>query len=138
MIYNYSICHPNQQNIEYPTEVLNRQQVIQFAQNYPWKEQLELCNELPEEEVCYSPSLDFKNTESMSSFGLTADSHEGEEISFSLWYKRPKEIKIFFGLFGKIERMIINDVSSFSLDEAITYLEYFVNGNMKKIEELYK
>lgn len=137
MPFNYSICHPDKELIEYPTELLEAKQVLEFAKSYPWKKQLQLCDEMPNEKIFYSPSLDFKDTNQQSSFGLTAD-YQDDEIRFSLWYKRPKEIKILFGLLGKTEKMVVDDVSPFSMDEAINYLEHFVNGDCEIIEELYK
>lgn len=137
MTYNYSICHPDKEVIEYPSKLLNREEVVEFTRNYPWKEQLDLCDELPNEKVFYSPSLDFKATQMQSSFGLTAD-YENGTVFFSLWYNRPKKVKILFGLFGQAERMVVDDVASFTLEEAINYLEHFMNGNYVIIEELYR
>ena len=137
MIFNYSICHPEKELIEYPSEVLDRNKVVELARNYPWEEQLALCDELPEEKIFYSPSLDFKNTQFKSSFGLTAV-HIEEVVIFSLWYKRPKTVKILFGLLGQTEKMVVDDVWPFTLDEALEYLQDFVNGNFEIIEELYK
>jgi hypothetical protein len=137
MTFNYSICHPDKENIEYPPETFEEKQVLEFAKNYPWKEQLQLSKELSGEKVFYSPSLDFRNIVVKSSFGLTAD-YENEKISFSLWYNRPKKVKILFGLLGQSEKMVVDDVGTFTFDEAIKYLEHYVNGNYAILEELYR
>lgn len=137
MTFKYSICHPDKEIIEYPSKVLHSKEVISIAKNYPWKEQLELSEELDDEKVFFSPALDFKNTQLKSSFGLTAD-YKNEKIIFSLWYNRPKKVKMLFGLLGQTEKMVVDDVWSFSLEEAIKYLKHYVNGNYQIIEELYE
>jgi hypothetical protein len=137
MSFKYTICHPDKQAIEYPSEVLNNQQVIDLAKKYHWKEQIDLCFSLLEEQIFYSPSLEFINTTSKYSLTLTADLIDGE-ISFALWFNRPKKVKILFGLLGQTERMEVDDVWPFTLDESIKYLEHFLNGNYSIIEKLYQ
>src|SRR5690554_7254892 len=80
MTFNYSICHPDKELIEYPTELIDAQKAIELAKTYPWKEQLQLCDELPDAKIYYSPSLDFKNTQGKSSFGITRSEEHTSEL----------------------------------------------------------
>lgn len=139
MTFNYSICHPDKELIEYPTELIDAQKAIELAKTYPWKEQLQLCDELPDAKIYYSPSLDFKNTQGKSSFGITADELDNSGVpKFSLWYSRPIKVRLLFGLLGQTERMLTSNLSSYTLEEALQYLKYFLDGNKEKIEALYK
>jgi len=88
--------------------------------------------------IFYNPSLDFKCLESQQNLCLTADLNEKNEVEFSLWYNRPKKIKRLFGLLGETEKMIVDDVWHYNLDEAIEYLTHFVNKNFQVVENLYK
>ncbi len=135
MNYKYSICYPDKENIEYPNKVLTESQVLEMAKNYPWKEQLELLNSLPDEKVCYSPSLDFTNTKTEHSFCLTADNTNGE-LNFSLWYNRPVKIKPLFGLLGEKTVMKVIDKWSFHPEEAYKHLKTFLDKNYHEIERI--
>jgi len=138
MNYKYSICYPDQEKIAYRNEVISANEVMNIAKNHPWKEQLMLLDSLNKNSVYYNPSLDFVCNQNGRSFGLTADFNKNKEIEFSLWYKRPKKMKILFGLLGTKEIMSVDDIWSVNFDESLKYLDYFVNGNYLMIEELYK
>jgi hypothetical protein len=138
MNYKYSICHPEKEDIEYKNSPISEKEVLEIAENYPWIEKLKFSDTLKQENVCYSPSLDFTSIENGKSFGLTADYDENGELEFSLWYNRPKKVKILFGLLGEKEKMIVDDFWSLSFEKSLKYLKYFVDGNYSTIEELYR
>ncbi|MEM9546815.1 MAG: hypothetical protein AAGA77_12625 [Bacteroidota bacterium] len=138
MKYKYSICHPDRKDIEYLDKPISGKKVLEIAKNYPWIEKLKLSNSLNQNAVHYSPSLDFTNIGNGKSFCLTADYDKNENLNFSLWFNRPKEVKLLFGLLGKKEKMVVDDVWEINFDRSIYYLEHFVNGNYYIIENLYK
>lgn len=138
MKFKYTICLPNKSEIQYFDEILNGDQVLENAKRYPWISQLELTEKLGVENVHYSPSLEFINTNTNHSFTLTAIYNDRKELSFSLWYNRPKKVKVLFGILGEKEKMVVDDVWDYNLTDAIRYLEYFVNDDIKEIEKIYK
>ncbi|WP_018342208.1 hypothetical protein [Cytophaga aurantiaca] len=138
MTYKYSICYPNKKNIEYRNSALTGNVILDIAKKYPWIEQVELADSMHQNELCYSPSLDFTCIEDGRSFCLTAIYNTKKELEFSLWYYRPKKVNILFGLLGKKEKMVVDDFWSCDLDKAIKYLEHFVNKEYQIIEDLYK
>jgi hypothetical protein len=138
MNFKYSICYPDQEQIQYFDTPISGNEVLTIAKNYHWLEQLKLSESLEQDVVYYSPSIDFTCINSKRSFCLTADFGKNKEIEFSLWYNRPKNVKILFGLFGESEKMVVDDVWNYSFEEAIKYLEHFVNSNYQIIENLYK
>jgi len=136
MTFKYSICHPNKENIEYRNNPISDEEVIRVAEKYSWIEQLNLLDSL--EEIYYSPSLDFICLENNRSLCLTAVYDKERKIEFSLWYSRPKKVKVLFGLLGESEKTVVDDVWSFTFENALKYLEHFVKGRYPVIEELYK
>lgn len=135
--YTYSICHPNKKEIEYKKEILSAKNVLEIAKNYRWIEQLEFSDSLSKESNYYNPSLDFTCIQDGKSFCLTADYNEEKELEFSLWYNRPKNVKILFGLLGRKEKMVLDDVWAINFQTALQYLQYFVEKNYERIEELF-
>ena len=138
MTYKYSICHPEKENIEYLNKPIYGNEVLKIAKNYPWIEKLKFSHSLKPENIYYSPSLDFTCIENGESFCLTANYDKSQNLEFSLWYNRPKKVKVLFGLLGVKEKMVVDDVWGFSFEKSLTYLEHFVNGNHSMIERLYK
>ncbi|WP_186987790.1 hypothetical protein [Constantimarinum furrinae] len=137
MTYNYSICHPDKETIEYKTLPISDREVLEIAENYPWIEKMELYDSLNASETFYNPSLDFKCINNGRRFCLTAQYDDNKNLTFSLWYSRPKKVKIFFGLLGEKEKMRVDDVWSIDKNDSLKFLEYFVNGNYPAIESLY-
>jgi hypothetical protein len=138
MTFKYSICHPDKENIKYKNSPISENDVLEIAKNYPWIEKLKISNSLKREDIYYSPSLDFVCLENGKSFCLTAGYDKNGYLEFSLWYLRPKKVKVLFGLFGEKEKMVVNDFWSLYFNKSLKYLEYFVSGNHSLIEELYK
>jgi len=138
MTFTYSICHPDKKEIEFRNQSISRNEVLEIAKNYPWKEELDLMESINQDKVFYNPSLDFKCLANGQSFCLTAIYDEQKKLMFSLWYNRPKRVKVLFGLFGETEKMIVDEFWSLDFDGSIKHLEYFVDKNYLKIEELYK
>jgi hypothetical protein len=138
MRFTYSICHPDQQDIDYRNRPISGQQAVDIARHYPWEEELNRLESLDQEQVYYSPSLNFTSVENGRSLGITVVKDEFNKPLFSLWYDRPKNVKILFGLIGEKERMIVDDVWGFDLEESVQYLKHFVQGNYSPIEALYQ
>lgn len=138
MSYKYSICYPDKKDIEYKNNPISSDEVLEIAKSYPWNEQLNLIKTMDQDKVNYSPSLDFTCIKNDKSFCLTANYNDLEQLEFSLWYNRPKRVKVLFGLLDEKEKMVVSDIWSIDFTTAIKYLEHFINENYQKIEDLYK
>lgn len=135
--YTYSICHPDKEEIENRKEILSPKDVLEIAKNYRWMQQLELADSLGKESAFYNPSLDFTCIQNGKSLSLTADYNKEKKLEFSIWYDRPKKVKVLFGLLGKKEKMVIDDIWGVDFQTSLQYLQYFVDGEYDKIEKLF-
>ena len=135
MTYKYSICHPDKFEIEYPETELNSYEVIELIKYYSWLEILKSMDNIPDEKIYYSPSLDFENLSDKRSLGITATLENGKP-EFSLWYNRPVKTRPLFGLLSEKTKMKVTDKWDFSLDKAIEYYHLFLNRNYEKLERL--
>ena len=138
MTFKYSICHTEKQEIEYRNDPISGKEAFKIAKNYPWVEKLQLRESLGFNEAYYDPSLDFVCIENGISLGLSAYYDKKKNLYFSLWSNRPKTVKLLFGLLGKTERMVLDDVFGLTFDEAIYYFEYFIHGIYPTVEALYR
>lgn len=138
MTFNYTICYPDREKIELKDAPISGDEVLEIARNYQWLEQLQLLNTLDFDKVHYNPSLEFIHINNQRAFTLTANYNDQMNLEFSLWYKRPKKVKVLFGLLGETEKMKVDEAWSYSLEKSIEYLELFTSGNYRMIERLYE
>lgn len=138
MSYKYSICYPDKAEIEYKNALFSSDEVLLIAQNYPWLDQLNVMQKLDENKVYYNPSLNFTSAKDGKSFGLTANYSTSNQLEFSLWYNRPKKVKVLFGLLGEKEKMDVDDVWQIDFETAIKYLKHFLDGKFQTVENLFK
>ena len=136
MSYTYSICHPEQQEIEYVSEVISKDDVLRVANDYPWNQKLNLMESMDEENIFFNPALDFTCEDDRYSFCLTATRNEQKKLEFSLWFNRKVQYKSMFGLFGKKEKMQVVDQRGFQKSDAIDYLKIFVDQDYQELEAL--
>lgn len=134
-IFKHTICYPDQSKIERPEKLLDKNEAFELAKNYPWLSQVQLMNGMPSDDVYYSPSLEFIETIEGRSLTLTAEL-ENDELDFSLWYIRPIEIKVFFGLLGKNTRKKGINKWSVSLEESLNCLELFLDKKFDAVESI--
>ena len=146
MKFRYSIIYPDKMFIERKNSPITGDEVLNIAKNYPWIEQFELSDKLNSN----YPSLDFICIDSdrrydpeiysgeERSFRLQASWYENKKLEFTLYFGLPYRVKVLFGILGETEKYAVESIMGFSFEESLKYLEIFVNGNYKMIEEIYK
>ena len=124
--FKYTICHPDKEDIAYPTIILNQQQALEIALNYSWLEALNTMEAMDKAMICFNPSLEFINQATNSKFTLTATLEDGN-IMFSLWYMRKVEAGALLKIFGKKTTSKLSDKWGFSFNDGLKHLESFFN-----------
>ncbi len=137
MSYKYTICHPDKPDIEYRDTPISPDEVLKIAGNYPWMQLLKDMKSMNSDEIHYNPSLEFICIEDGKSLTLTAGFDKYEKLDFSLWYNRPKKVKVLFGLLGEKEKMVVDDVWEIDFEKALKCLKFFVEKKYNEIEKLY-
>lgn len=137
MSYKYSICYPDKKDIQYFDTPISSKEVISIAENFNWVEELTKYRNLAEEQLFYNPSIDFQNITEGISFCLTAEFTTTNQLEFSIWFCRPKKVKKLFGLLGTTEKNVVDDAWHFTFDQAMKYLQHFLNKNYQPIQELF-
>lgn len=135
MKYKYSICHPDQPKIEYSHIELNSEEVIELIKNYSWLEILKSMDNIPDDYIYYSPSLDFKCVSEERSLGITATLENGKP-EFSLWYSRPVKFRPLFGLLSEKTKTKLTDKWDLNLNQALGFYRVFLNKEYEKLEHL--
>jgi hypothetical protein len=136
VMYSYSICYPEKEEIEFPDKRLTGEEVLEFVSSYPWVDELKKLESIPFEEVNYNPSLDFKNLDDNYSFCLTAEGKPGAE-KFAVWFNRKITYRPLFGLLGEKTKFEVID-RQFEVKESIELLKHFLRQDYDIIEKAIK
>jgi hypothetical protein len=131
MIFSWTICHPQDSEIEYGGNTLNTQEVIDKFTQYSWENELIKFGKLKDPQ--YSPSMGFKNITNQFGFELSAIEENGQ-LLFSAWFERLIKKKSFFGLGKEKEVMDLKEKWSFGKQDSIRLLSLFVNGKYDELE----
>lgn len=104
---------------------------------YPWMEKLKILSSLPEEKICFSPSLEFEDTVTRQGviFSFVGDDAGTE---FYIFYKRDKMVSIFWGLSKRLVRGKVSDITGQRFEDAQAFLEAFLRNDTAYMEEKIK
>lgn len=106
--------------------------IIEVFEKIPWKVYLQKMETAKEGEIYYSPSLEIENKNSKN--GLTISSvGEPNNYEFYVFYKRPKKIKTFFGLYEKMDDNYVTDITGQTKDNVIDFLNALKHGDTEHL-----
>ncbi|MEI9945997.1 MAG: hypothetical protein WDN26_17470 [Chitinophagaceae bacterium] len=135
-IYRWSTCLPDKAGIN-EMGLITKEDAIEAFEQFPWIEHLSKMDFLKEEDIYYSPSLEFENTDTkhMVTFSIVGDDKGNE---FYIFYKRPKVIRSFFGLSKKEVEDYVSDITGQTKEDAIKFLTAFLNNDTAYMESKIK
>lgn len=107
MNFRASFCDPFNPNI---IELGNIQKdsIIEKFESINWVDYLQKMAMVKENDIYYSPSLEIENKDTKHGLSISAVGYP-DNYEFYIFYKRPKKVKIFFGLKEKINDNYLSD-----------------------------
>ena len=134
--FRYSICEPLNPKIIEKGEI-RKDSIIQVFKEFPWNKYLEQITTANENDIHYSPSLEFENK--LNSHGITASAvGEPNNFEFYVFYKRPKNKKHLFGLIEKLDKNYISDILNQSEKDVIDCLNALINNDIDFLEDKFR
>jgi hypothetical protein len=120
MNFRASFCDPfNREVIEFGD--IPEDHVIDKFENTPWVDFLEKMQSAKEREIFYSPSLEIENKETKHGLSISAVGTP-TEYEFYIFYKRPKKVKVLFGLKEKLIANYLSDKTGQTKEDVIDCL----------------
>jgi hypothetical protein len=127
MSFRASFCDPfNPQIIELGD--IPKERIIEKFENIPWADFLRKMAATKQEDLFYSPSLEIENKETGHALSVSAVG-EPNQYEFFIFYKRPKKVKIFFGLKEKIDENYVSDKTGQTKQDALDCLNALIQDN---------
>jgi hypothetical protein len=131
-MYHWSICEPDNPAV-IEKGLIQKEDILQTFIEFPWMDRLRKIAAMKDEEVCFSPSLEFVNKDAKQgvTFSIVGDENENE---FYFFYKRPKTVSSFFGLSKKYVEGYLSDKTGLTKEDAVNILREFINYNFEYLE----
>ena len=134
--FRYSICEPLNPNIIEMGSV-QKGDIIKTFEEFPWNKYLTEIINANENDIHYSPSLEFENRSNKN--GITASAvGDPENFEFYIFYKRPKMRKRLFGLFEKMNENYFSDITGQTEKDVIDCLNALINEDFNFLEAKFK
>jgi|CXWL01.1.fsa_nt_gi hypothetical protein len=130
--YRWSICEPDNPAV-IEKGMIQKEDIVQTFIEFPWIDRLRKIAAMKDDDVCFSPSLEFENKDAKQgvTFSIVGDENKNE---FYFFYKRPKTVSSFFGLSKKNVEGYISDKTGFTKEDAVNILREFINDNFDCLE----
>lgn len=107
MNFRASFCDPFKQDV-IELGVIPKDKIIDKFENTPWSDFLTKMKSAKENEIFSSPSLEIENKDTKHGLNISAVG-DPNNYDFYIFYKRPKNVKIFFGLKEKLKDDYMTD-----------------------------
>nr|WP_319401739.1 hypothetical protein [uncultured Carboxylicivirga sp.] len=133
MTFRASFCHPFKSDIiEYGTVESDR--IIEAFEKVPWTELLNKMQNAKDSEIHYSPSFEIENIKNKN--GLAISALDGGE--WYIFYKRPKKVKILFGLIERMNDNYVTEIHGQTEKDAKECLEALLKNNFEFLDNKIK
>jgi predicted secreted protein len=130
-MYKWSVCDPLIKDVIEKGNI-DKEDIISTFTNYPWVEMLEKLAGAKQEDICFSPSLEFRDEE--SGRGITFSAVEKDNgYCFYVFFKRPETVSKLFGLRKVEDPSYVSDILDQTTESSLELLNKFVSG---KYDEL--
>jgi hypothetical protein len=133
MKFRASFCDPFKPDIIELGDV-EKEKIMELFDSIPWSEHLAKMKTANESEIHYSPSLEVENKDNRN--GLSVSAIDGRE--WYIFYKRPKQIKIFFGLFEKMDENYLTDIQGQTVSDVKNCLDALIRNDLQYLEDKIK
>lgn len=102
--------------------------IIDKFEKTQWADFLARMANVNENEIYYSPSLEIENTDTTNALTISAVG-EAIDYEFYIFYKRPKKIKLFFGLKEKMDESYLSDKTGQTSQDVVDCLKALINND---------
>jgi hypothetical protein len=130
-MYKWSICDPLIEDVIEKGKI-NKDDIMSTFTNFPWEEMLKKLAGAKQEDICFSPSLEFRDEKNGRGITFSAV-EENSGYCFYVFFKRPETVSKLFGM-RKVENPdYVSDILDQTAESSLVLLNQFVSG---KYDEL--
>ena len=136
MKFRAAFCDPFKKDIIELGDIAD-DNIIGEYKKVRWSEILRSMEKKNHPSIYYSPSLEIQNKESKQGLEISAVGSP-DNIEFYVFYKRPKLVKIFFGLKEKMKENYTTDITGQTEKDVLDYLNALLNNDVDFLDNKIK
>lgn len=133
MMYRYSICDPLHADVLEMGQI-PKESVLEIFDEFPWVPMLAKMEGVGEQDIYFSPSLEFENKLNQHGISISALGDVGKQ-EFMIFYKRPKMVPTWLGLSQRMENNYLTERDEQTLADAREAIIALINGDLETLEE---
>lgn len=133
MEFRASFCDPFKKDI-IELGAIDKDKIMAKFESIDWVDYLNRVETAGENEIYYSPSLEIENKTNKN--GLVVTAIDGAE--WYIFFKRPKMVKKFFGLYEKLNENYLTDVTGQTEQDVRNCLMALINNDLQFLENKIK
>jgi hypothetical protein len=132
MNFRASFCDPFQKDI-IELGSISRDSIVDKFEKTRWADILRQMSRAKEDDIHYSPSLEIENKDNKHGLAISAVG-DPNNFEFYIFYKRPKNIKSFFGLREKTNENYTTDKTGQTKQDVIDCLNALIKNDTEFLE----
>ncbi len=134
--FRHSFCSPFSSEIEELGDIEENELIDKFNK-IPWDGIIQKMSTMSESEIHYSPSIEFEDKS--TKHGLTMSGVGDKNLEeFYVFYKRPKRVKRFFGLFEHDNPNYLTDVLGQTRQNVVELINALIEKNYQLLDQKIK
>jgi hypothetical protein len=133
MNFHASFCDPFSPDI-IDLGRIEKENILTTFSEIPWTNYLQDMQGRPDDDIHYSPSLEIENRDNQQSLSISAVG-EPSGFEFYIFYKRPKIVKTFLGLFERVADDYLTDITGQTEQDVLACLHALINHDFDYLEK---
>jgi len=133
MNFRASFCDPLKPDI-IEIGAVERDKIMELFDTIRWADHLAKMETAKENEIYFSLSLEIENKDNRH--GIVVSAIDGRE--WYVFYKRPKRVKVFFGLFERMNENYLSEIHGQTENDVRLCLEAIINNDLQFLENKIK
>lgn len=114
--------------------VMERHKIVEKFNSIDWNDYLKRMELADESEIYYSPSFEIIDT--TDTYGLSTSAIGDND--WYIFYKRPKKVKVFLGLFERLNENYLTETENQTKKDVIDCLNALLQNNLEFLDEKIK
>ena len=127
MKFRASFCDPFSPDIVELGDI-SQDEIINKFENINWRDYLERMQNVKENEIHYSPSFEVENKETRHGLDISAVG-DPSTYEFYVFYRRPKKVKVLFGLTERRSQNYITEITGQTKDDVLKCLDALIKDD---------
>ena len=136
MMFKQSFCDPFQKDIV-ELDDLPAVKIMEAFENIPWADYLKRMEDIDQSALYYSPSFEIENKENQHGLSISAVGSP-DSFEYYIFYKRPKQVKLLFGLINRLNNNYVTDITGQTKKDALECLDALRINNLDFLENKVK